>query len=49
MPFFMIGGTKCVMAKSRSVRGVASTHIMEWEDRFCLSPCTKDWVPLVIA
>ena len=45
----MIGGTKGVMARNRSVRGVASKHILERENRFFLSACTNDWGPLVIA
>ena len=49
MSFFIIGGTKRVMARNRSVRGVASKHILEREDRSCLFSCTKDRAPLVIA
>ena len=45
MSFFIIGGTKRVMA---IVRGVASKHILEREDRFCLSSGTNDWASLVI-
>ena len=47
MSFFIIGGTKRVMAINRSVRGVASKHILERENRFCLSSGTNDWASLV--
>ena len=44
--FCIIGGTKRVMARNRSVRGIAPKHILERDDKFCVSSCTNDWVPL---